>query len=71
MEGRCRLLPWQQLAVPHAMPLPYHLHTPWPHTPSSPVQHCIKLELEKALEDVKDMMSQLAPASMLNDMVSA
>lgn len=36
---------------------------------SSPLQHCIKLEMEKALEDTKQMMQQLMPASLLGDMV--
>ncbi|GIM02551.1 hypothetical protein Vretimale_7365 [Volvox reticuliferus] len=32
-------------------------------------QHCIKLEMEKALEDAKQMMQQLMPASLLGDVM--
>ncbi|GFR44507.1 hypothetical protein Agub_g5772 [Astrephomene gubernaculifera] len=32
-------------------------------------QHCIKLEMEKALEDAKQMMQQLVPASLLGDVM--
>ncbi|PNW77668.1 hypothetical protein CHLRE_10g446450v5 [Chlamydomonas reinhardtii] len=32
-------------------------------------QHCIKLEMEKALEHAKEMMQQLMPASLLGDVM--
>jgi len=32
-------------------------------------QHCIKLELERALEDARNMMAKLAPTTMLGDMM--
>lgn len=32
-------------------------------------QHCIKLEMEKALEDTKQLMQQLMPASLLGDVM--
>ncbi len=49
------------LSVRHAERL-----SPFPVNPL-PTQHCIKLEMEKALEDANQMMQQLMPASLLGD----
>jgi hypothetical protein len=34
-------------------------------------QHCIKLELETALEDAKAVMAQVASAAMIGNMVGS